>query len=139
MLNSKPVLLVEDDNIDYMTVKRALRDLDSKVPLVRTTNGEEALEYLNNHNNQMPRIILLDLNMPKMNGREFLKVIKVDEKLKHIPVIVFTASKEEYDVIKSFELSVAGFIIKSFDYQEFLGSMEKLHSYWNLSLLPQTT
>ncbi|MBN2588976.1 MAG: response regulator [Sedimentisphaerales bacterium] len=137
MLNAKSILLVEDDNIDAMTVQRSLRDLGSKVSLVRSTNGEEALKYLQDSINEKPCIILLDLNMPKMNGIEFLRVMKTDEKLKHIPVIVFTASKEEYDVIKSFELSVAGYIIKSFDYQQFLESMRMLHTYWNLCLLPQ--
>lgn len=138
MLNAKPVLLVEDDNIDAMTVKRALRDIEAKVSLSRAINGEEALEYLRNTENELPRIILLDLNMPKMNGIEFLEIVKTDEQLRRIPVIVFTTSKEEYDVIKSFELSVAGYIIKSFDYKEFLESMRMLHTYWNLSLLPET-
>ena len=137
MLNMKSVLLVEDDNIDAMTVERSFRELDFKVSLARTTNGEEALEYLQNPDNEIPGIILLDLNMPKMNGIEFLKVIKNDDQLKHIPVIIFTTSKEEYDVIKSFELSVAGYIIKSFEYQKFLDSMKMLQNYWDLSLLPQ--
>ena len=137
MLNAKSVLLVEDDNIDAMTVKRSLNDLGAKVSLARSTNGEEALAYLRDPNNEIPSIILLDLNMPKMNGMEFLKVVKNDEKLRQIPVIVFTTSKEEYDVLKSFEMSIAGYIIKSFDYQQFLESMRMLHSYWNLSLLPQ--
>ncbi len=137
MLNTKPALLVEDDNIDAMTVERSIRDLGAKVSLVRSCNGEEALEYLRNPKNEKPCIILLDLNMPKMNGTEFLRIMKTDEKLRQIPVIIFTSSKEEYDVIKSFELSVAGYIIKSFEYQQFLESMKKLHAYWNLSLVPQ--
>ncbi len=138
MLNAKSVLLVEDDNIDAMTVKRSLRDLGSKVTLVRANNGEEALEYLRNPKNEKPCLILLDLNMPKMNGIEFLRVMKTDEILRQIPVVIFTTSKEEFDVIKSFELSVAGYIIKSFEYPQFLDSMKKLHTYWNLCLLPQT-
>ncbi len=137
MLNAKSILLVEDDNIDAMTVERSIRDLSAKVSLVRSCNGEEALEYLRNPKNEKPHIILLDLNMPKMNGIEFLRIMKTDDKLRQIPVIIFTSSKEEYDVIKSFELSVAGYMIKSFEYQEFLESMKKLTAYWNLSLLPQ--
>ena len=137
MLNTNSILLIEDDNIDAMTVERSLRDLGSKVSLVRSTNGVEALEYLQNPENEKPCIILLDLNMPKMNGIEFLRIMKTDEKLRRIPVIIFTTSKEEYDIIKSFELSVAGYIIKSFEYQQFLESMRKLHSYWNLCMLPQ--
>ena len=137
MLNAKLVLLVEDDYIDAMTVQRSINDLGAKVSLARCTNGEEALEYLQNPNNEIPSIILLDMNMPKMNGLDFLKIIKNDEKLRQIPVIVFTASKEEYDIIKSFELSVAGYIIKSFEYQQFLESMKMLHAYWDLNYLPQ--
>jgi CheY-like chemotaxis protein len=137
MQNTKPVLLVEDDDVDTITVKRSLRDLGANVKLVRSTNGEEALEYLRNQNNEMPGIILLDLHMPRMNGIEFLKIIKADQKLKIIPVIVFTTSREDCDIIDSYQLGVAGYIIKSFSYQDFLESMRMLHSYWNLSMLPQ--
>jgi CheY-like chemotaxis protein len=138
MCNMKPVLLVEDDSVDAMTVKRSLNELGVKTPLVRGTNGEEALEYLRNPVNEMPCFILLDLNMPKMNGLEFLKVIKIDERLKKIPVIVLTTSKEDCDIIDSFELSVAGYLIKPVDYKQFLESMRTLHSYWTLSRLPET-
>lgn len=138
MLNTKPVLLVEDDDVDALTVQRSLRELGAKVQLVRSTNGEEALEYLRNMNNPMPCIILLDLNMPKMNGIEFLKITGDDERLKNIPVIVFTTTREDCDVIESLELSIAGCIFKSFDYQQFLDSMKALQSYWTMSMLPET-
>jgi len=137
MRNTKPVLLVEDDSVDAMTVKRALQDLGAKTLLVRTTNGEEALRYLRDDANEKPCIILLDLNMPKMNGIEFLKIIKVDEKLKKIPVIVLTTSKEDRDVVDSFELSVAGYMIKPVDYQQFVEAMRTLYMYWTLSKLPE--
>ena len=138
MRNTKPVMLVEDDSIDAMTVKRFLNDLGVKTLLVRSTNGEEALEYLREENNEMPCIILLDLNMPKMNGIEFLKIIKDDDRLKKIPVIVLTTSKEDRDVVDSFELSVAGYMIKPVDYKQFLEAMRTLHMYWSLSRLPET-
>jgi CheY-like chemotaxis protein len=80
MRNSRPVLLVEDDHVDAMTVKRALRELHVANPLVHTINGEEALNHLRAESNDSPCVILLDLNMPKMNGIEFLKIIKADEK-----------------------------------------------------------
>ena len=136
MINTRPVLLVEDDSIDAMTVKRALLDLGVKTLLVRSTNGEEALQYLRDDTREKPSIILLDLNMPKMNGIEFLRIIKSDEKLKTIPVIVLTTSKEDHDVIDSFELSVAGYMIKPVDYQQFVEAMRTLYSYWTLSRLP---
>ena len=137
MRNTRPILLVEDDSVDAMTVKRSLHDLGAKTMLVRSTNGEEALEYLRDPANEMPCIILLDLNMPKMNGIEFLKVIKADDVLKKIPVVVLTTSKEDCDVVDSFELSVAGYMIKPVDYKQFLESMKTLHSYWSLSRLPE--
>jgi len=90
MRNLKPILLVEDDDVDVMTVERVFKDLKIKNQLVSTANGEEALEYLKNSGNKKSCIILLDLNMPKMNGIEFLKIVKADEVLKKIPVIVLT-------------------------------------------------
>ena len=87
MRNTKPVLLVEDDAIDTMTVRRAFRDLRLSNPLAHATNGEEALEYLTNEENPCPCVILLDLNMPRMNGVEFMRVIKADPSMRKIPVI----------------------------------------------------
>ena len=136
MRNSQPILLVEDDKVDVMTVKRALKDLDIKNQLVSTANGEEALEYLNNNSNNKPCIILLDLNMPKMNGIEFLTIVKADEALKKIPVVVLTTSNQEQDIVESFKLSVAGYIVKSVDYAEFTEAISTINLYWTLSKLP---
>ena len=136
MRNSQPILLVEDDKVDVMTVKRALKDLDIKNQLVSTANGEEALEYLNNNSNNKPCIILLDLNMPKMNGIEFLTIVKADEVLKKIPVVVLTTSSQEQDIVESFKLSVAGYIVKSVDYAEFTEAISTINVYWTLSKLP---
>ena len=86
-------MLVEDDQVDAMTLRRALRELKVVNDLVHKTNGEEALEYLQNSNNRKPCVIFLDLNMPKMNGIEFLQIAKADSELRRIPVIVFTTSK----------------------------------------------
>ncbi len=136
MRSSKPILLVEDDSVDVMTVKRALKDLNIKNQLVNTANGEEALEYLKNNGNKKPCIILLDLNMPKMNGIEFLQVVKTDDTLKKIPVIVLTTSSQEQDIVESFKLSVAGYVIKSVDYAEFTEAISTINLYWTLSKLP---
>ncbi len=138
MRNYKPVLLVEDDNVDAMTVRRAFKDLKVTNPLVHRINGEEALEYLKDENNKIPCVILLDLNMPKMNGTEFLKVAKSDEKLKKIPVVVLTTSKEERDIVESFDLSVAGYIVKPVDYKNFVEAIKTIDLYWTLSELPET-
>jgi len=136
MRSFKPILLVEDDNVDVMTVKRALKDLKINNPLVSTANGEEALEYLKNNGNKKPCIILLDLNMPKMNGIEFLKIAKADDTLKKIPVVVLTTSSQQQDIIESFKLSVAGYIVKSVDYTEFTEAISTINLYWTLSKLP---
>jgi len=136
MRNSKPILLLEDDTVDAMTVKRALKDIKVLNPLVRTANGEEGLAYLKDEKNEKPCVILLDLNMPKMNGIEFLKVAKGDEKLKKIPAIVMTTSKDDKDWIQSFNLNVAGYIVKPIDYQKFVEAIRIINLYWTLSELP---
>ena len=136
MRSSKPILLLEDDTVDAMTVKRALKDLKVINQLVHTGNGEEAIVYLKDENNIKPCVILLDLNMPKMNGIEFLKVIKADENLKRIPAVVLTTSKDDQDRIQSYQLSVAGFIVKPVDYIKFVEAMKIVDLYWTLSELP---
>ncbi|MCX5638278.1 MAG: response regulator [Planctomycetota bacterium] len=136
MRSSKPILLVEDDRLDAMIVRRALSDLKVTNELVHTANGEEAVEYLRNEENKRPCLILLDLNMPKTNGVEFLRIIKADKVLKRTPVVVLTASTEEQDVIETFKLSVAGYIIKPVDYIKFVEAMRTVALYWTLSELP---
>ena len=136
MKSSKPILLVEDDNVDAMTVRRAMKDLNVPNGIIHQLDGEDALEYLRSSDNKRPCVILLDLNMPRMNGIDFLKIIKNDNELKQIPVIVMTTSKDERDKMESFEFSVAGYIIKSADYKKFAESLKILNLYWTLSELP---
>lgn len=136
MKTKKPILLVEDDRVDAMTVKRAIRQIKLNHPLVHVENGEEALEYLQDDDNEKPWIILLDLNMPKMNGIEFLQVAKAKEALRTIPVVVLTTSKEQQDRIESFTFGVAGYMIKPVDYKQFVTMMEAIKMYWTLSEQP---
>jgi DNA-binding NarL/FixJ family response regulator len=98
--------------------------------------GEEALEYLRNDSNEKPCVILLDLNMPRMSGIELLKIIKADDELKKIPVVVLTTSKDEQDIISSFQLSVAGYVLKSVDYKKFVEAIGTVNLYWTVSELP---
>ncbi len=93
--------------------------------------------FLRAPENESPCIILLDLNMPRMNGIEFLRVAKQDETLKRIPVVVLTTSGEEQDKVDSFDLGVAGYMIKPVDYQQFVEVMRTIDLYWTLSELPQ--
>lgn len=137
MQSSKPILLVEDDCVDVLTVQRALKELDVANPLISTGDGEEALEYLQDNAKTKPCMILLDLNMPRMSGMEFMEIAKSDESLKTIPIIVFTTSNTEQDIAKSFELGAAGYMVKSVDYSEFIEMIKTIDSYWSLSELPQ--
>jgi CheY-like chemotaxis protein len=136
MRGVKPILLAEDDRVDAMTVERALMDLNVTNRLIQVINGEEALEHLRGEGNQQPCVILLDLNMPKINGIDFLKIIKADDALKQIPVVVLTTSKDKQDKIDSFKLSVAGYIVKPTDYKKFVEAMRTIDMYWTLSELP---
>ena len=136
MKSTRPILLVEDDRIDVMTIKRAMKDINVTNRLNVTGNGEEALSFLRNPENEKPCIILLDLRMPRMNGIEFLGVIKRDETLKRIPVIVLTTSREEQDKVDSFDLGVAGYMVKSVEYVQFVEAMKTIDLYWTLSELP---
>jgi DNA-binding response OmpR family regulator len=130
------VLLVEDDSVDAMTVKRAFRDINITNPLVHKLNGEEAFEYLAGVGDEIPCIILLDLNMPKMSGIELLKVLKANDALKEIPVIVLTTSQDTRDKFETFGLGVAGYIVKPADYKKFVDAMRTIDIYWTLSELP---
>lgn len=136
MHNLKPILLVEDDRVDAMTVRRALKDLKVSNHLEVKSNGEEALEHLKSGDNPHPCIILLDLNMPKMNGLEFLRIIKKDDVLKMIPVVVLTTSMNERDRIESFQNNIAGYMIKPVDYIQFVETIRTIEMYWSLSQLP---
>ena len=126
----KPILLVEDDVVDASTVKQAMQDLRVKNPLIHKTDGEEAIEYLKDQSNKLPAIILLDLNMPKISGVELLQIIRADSRLQQIPVVVLTVSKYEQDKLDTFNLGVAGYVIKAVDYDAFLRAMDISIQYW---------
>ena len=136
MKTLKPILIVEDDMVDAMTVKRALNDIHVSNRIVIIENGEAALDYLNDPVEEKPCIILLDLNMPKMNGIEFLKIVKAEDRFKTIPVVVLTTSKEDEDRMESFAQSVAGYMIKPVDYKQFVDTVKTIDLYWSLSELP---
>jgi CheY-like chemotaxis protein len=131
MKTNESILLVEDDIVDQMTVQRALKDIQARNPLYIVNNGEEALDFLKSNSSKI-WIILLDLNMPKMNGIEFLKIVKRDDLLKSIPVVVLTTSKQESDIIESYNLGVAGFMIKPVDYPKYVEVVKTINTYWQL-------
>ena len=135
-VSSRPILLVEDDHVDILTIRRALKEIEVANPIVTRENGEDALAYLRDPACARPCIILLDLNMPIMNGLEFLQQAKADEALRSIPVIVLTTSEEQQDKLNSFNLGVAGYMAKPVDYRRFVEMMRSIDLYWSASELP---
>lgn len=136
MKESKPILLVEDDSVDAKTISRAFEELKVRVRIIHVATGEDGLNHLKNSCDKKPCVIILDLNMPKMDGIEFLQAIKSDKTLKLIPVIVLTASLQEQDIVESFNLGVAGYITKPPTYEEFVNKLRTFNMYWTLSELP---
>ena len=136
MNDSRPILLVDDDRTDVLLFERALKRLEISNPVVCSSNGEEALEYMMNPSNTRPWIVLSDLNTPKMNGIEFLRRIKAHQTLKRTVVIIMSGSSAERDVDQCFRLGAAGYIIKPPDYRQLLDMIQTLCAYWTLSKIP---
>jgi CheY-like chemotaxis protein len=132
----KPILLIEDDQVFTMAVTRAFRELQVPNQIVYRENGEEALNFLGDENGDRPCIILLDLDMPIMNGIEFLQAVKKDERLRPIPVVVMTTSDDQQDKVNSFDLGVAGYMSKPLGYGQFVEVMRSIDTYWTISEMP---
>lgn len=137
--NPKPlhILLVEDDQVDQMNVKRAFERNKIMNPLYIAENGVEALAML--RDGRVPderRLILLDLNMPMMNGIEFLKTLRADEKLSATPVVVLTTSNDEQDKVQAYNLNVAGYLLKPVTFSNFVELTAALNKYWTLVEMP---
>ena len=131
------ILLVEDDQVDVMNVKRAFDRNRISNPLFVAGDGVEALEIL--RSGQVPherRLVLLDLNMPRMNGIEFLRALRADEDLHATPVVVLTTSDDERDKIDAYNLNVAGYLVKPVTFINFVELMAALNKYWTLVELP---
>lgn len=134
------LVLVEDDEIDVMNVRRALERAHVTNPLFIANNGLEALELLRGP--QVPRerrLVLLDLNMPKMNGIEFLRELRKDPALHHTPVVVLTTSDDERDKVQAYDLNVAGYLLKPVTFTNFVDVMAALNKYWALVELPDVS
>ncbi|HET9368707.1 MAG TPA: response regulator [Vicinamibacterales bacterium] len=134
MLN---ILLVEDDTVDVTNVRRAFERNKILNPLYVVGDGVAALELL--RSSAMPetrRLILLDINMPRMNGIEFLREIRADPKLARTPVVVLTTSNDEQDRVEAYNLNVAGYLLKPVTFNNFVNVMAALNAYWSLVELP---
>ncbi len=135
------ILLIEDDSVDVMNVQRAFKKNNITNPLHIAFNGVEALNMLRGTNgkpklNPLPRIILLDINMPKMNGLEFLRELRNDPELKSMSVFVMTTSNDDQDKIEAYRLNVAGYILKPLSFEKFVNAVSILNSYWKLCEQP---
>jgi CheY-like chemotaxis protein len=128
------ILLIEDDMIEVMKLNRATSSLQLSHKITETNNGEDALKLLEQKDN-LPDIILLDLNMPKINGIEFLKILKADERLKYIPTIILTTSNNQRDLLECYKIGVAGYVLKPLKYEEYVSKIEKLLAYWSINEL----
>lgn len=133
------ILLVEDSLEDVELTSRALRNakLGNRIHIAR--DGEEALEFIFCEGphaarkiEDTPRLILLDLKLPKVDGLEVLERIKGDPRTKHVPVVVLTSSKEQVDVVKSYQLGVNSYIVKPVDFESFTNAVQELGMYWLL-------
>jgi len=128
------ILLIEDDMIEVMKLNRAINSLQLKHSIQEANNGEEALQLLQ-QKDSLPDIILLDLNMPKINGIEFLKILKEDERLQYIPTIILTTSSNQRDLLACYKIGIAGYVLKPLKYEDYVSKIEKLLSYWSINEL----
>lgn len=136
------LLHIEDDSVDKMVVDRVLKKMDIISVVHHAENGEDALNKLKGINGEeklspTPTIILLDINMPKMNGLEFLKELRMDPELKHISVYMVTTSNDDHDVSSAYEYNVAGYILKPVDLAHFEGTFKIITDFWRLCEFPK--
>jgi two-component system response regulator len=127
------ILLVEDDLNDAELAIRALKKAKLANNLVHVKDGEEALHFLfDDHRHAVPKVILLDIKMPKVDGIEVLRQLKQHEHTRHIPVVIMTSSKEEQDIVTSYNLGVNSFVVKPVEFDEFARVVSQLGMYWLL-------
>ena len=136
MKDGRPILLLEDDEIDVAAIKRALKELRIKNPLVVCENGIKGLEWLRDNLRTPPSVILSDIDMPGMNGLEFLDKVKHDPDLQKLPVVILSTFSEESDRAKAFKLGVAGYMVKPIDADKYLSILKTITAYWHSSELP---
>ena len=136
MTTKKWILLVEDNPNDADLVMRALKASQPATSVLLATDGSAALDCLHRRgpfeslHHGPPAIILLDLKMPKVDGLEVLEEIKADARLKTIPVVVFTSSREEQDVARSYELGANAYVVKPVEFRKYVATLQGLHSFW---------
>lgn len=136
MKNALKILLIEDDMIEVMKFNRTISSLQLNHRIIEANNGEDALKILQKKD-ELPDIILLDLNMPKINGIEFLSILKKDSILKYIPTIILTTSNNQKDLLECYKIGIAGYVLKPLKYEDYVSKIEKLLAYWSINELKQ--
>ena len=146
MLNQVEVLLVEDNSHDAEMTIRALRKVNLANHLVHVKDGEEALDFIfvrgkfsGRDSDDLPKVILLDIKMPKVDGIEVLRQLKSSEYSRSIPIVIMTSSKEEQDIINSYQLGVNSYVVKPVDFEGFARAVSQLGLYWLLTNQPPIT
>jgi CheY-like chemotaxis protein len=135
------ILHIEDDDIDSMVMQRAFKSLEIKHKLIRASDGLESLQMLRGEGSyekvlSFPNIVIMDLNMPRMNGIEFLEQIRADEKLRCLSVYVITTSNDENDKRQAFRYNAAGYILKPVDLESFTKVLTALNNFWTVCQFP---
>jgi len=132
--NKLNILLIEDDAIEIMKLHRTIASLELNHTIIEANNGLEALDFLNKKE-ILPDIILLDLNMPKINGIEFLTILKADETFKFIPTIVLTTSSNNKDIMECYKIGIAGYVLKPLKYEDYVHKIDQVLEYWSVNEL----
>jgi len=134
MQKTLKILFIEDDTIEVIKFNRVLKTLALNHLILEAENGEEAMNLLK-EKGTIPDILILDLNMPKLNGIEFLRILKNDAILKYIPAIVLTTSNNPTDILECYKLGIAGYILKPLRYEDYVDRIQKLVAYWTANEL----
>jgi len=138
LLESQPILIVEDSPDDFEATKRAFTKANLRNRIHRAESGEEALSFLRDDSNPRPGIILLDLNMPGLDGRKTLEIIKQTRALQSIPVVILTTSNDERDVEACYKLGANTYIQKPVDFDGLIAAIRRLKEYWfEIAILPK--
>jgi len=124
------ILFIEDDTIELMKFTRVIDSLKYNHEIIEAHNGFDAIQVLTTRG-IIPDIIILDLNMPKVNGIEFLSILKNDEKLKYIPAIILSTSNNHKDIYECYKIGIAGYIVKPLKYDDYVSKIQKIIEYWS--------
>lgn len=128
------ILFIEDDKIETMKLMRTVSKLGTTHNIIEAKNGEEALAILNSEND-LPDLILLDLNMPRMSGIEFLRILKSDDVMKYLPTVILTTSENRNDLLECYRIGISGYILKPLKFEDYEIKLKTVLAYWEANEL----